>query len=412
MSQASSVERVRVTFVMPTDPERMRIGGINSFLRGFVKFAPADFDIEIVGISADRALWRWHDVTFEDRPIRLLPVVRWQVGVRSRIPIAVRFVAALLRGRSRLATSGRVLSFHRPGTDLPFLRSHAPRWRVVHLSVEDLATEGSESRWRRLPAVLRRLERTGFRRADRIYVVNESAADDYRRAFPDVASRIEFLPNWADGTLFHPFPDERRGQLRAAVDAELGLEGGGPLILWAGRLEGQKDPMLMARAFADVRGQVPNAALLMVGEGTLDAALRAELARTGSDAAARVLTTVPRERLAELMNTADAFAITSAFETGPTVGLEALACGLPVVTTPVGEVSRLVAESGAGQVSEAATPAAVASALAATLGQPSAAIRERSLAAAAPRLATEVLGRLYDTNRQLAARARQDLGVR
>jgi len=37
-------DRVPVLTVVPMDPEQMPIGGIASFIRGFVKFAPADFN--------------------------------------------------------------------------------------------------------------------------------------------------------------------------------------------------------------------------------------------------------------------------------------------------------------------------------------------------------------------------------
>ena len=59
----------RVVIVLPADPERMRIGGIASFVRTFVRFAPADFDLSLIGVSADRPAWRWGEVELEGRPI-------------------------------------------------------------------------------------------------------------------------------------------------------------------------------------------------------------------------------------------------------------------------------------------------------------------------------------------------------
>jgi glycosyltransferase involved in cell wall biosynthesis len=401
-SQTAPAVPVRIMFVMPTDPERMRIGGINSFLRGFVKFAPDDFELALVGISDDRPLWQWASIEFEGRALRFLPVVRWRVGVRGRIPIALRFVWALFRHRRRLKTHEWILSFHRPGTDLPFRGRRNRRWRVVHLAVEDLATQGSESRWRRLPALLRGLERRSFRQMDRVYVVNDEATAAYRARFPEVAHRIEFLPNWADPEIFFRQPAERRDQLRAALGRELELPAAAPLLLFAGRLEGQKDPLLLAHAVAVLRRERPDARLLVVGEGTLETAMRQALTGGDADGASRFLKTVSRQRLAELMNVCDAMAISSAFETGPTVGLEALACGLPVVSTPVGEVARLVASSGAGRVTMDRSPEAMAAALHEILTAPREAIAETCLSAVAPRLADRVLGALYATNRELA----------
>jgi glycosyltransferase involved in cell wall biosynthesis len=395
---------VRLLILMPNDPERMRIGGIASFVRGFVKFAPADFDLAFVGVTADRLLWQWRWIEFEGRPLRFLPVAHGRPGVRSRVPVALRYAASLLIHRRALQLGGWIASFHRPGTDFVLRNARMPMWRVVHLAVEDLSTTGSESRWRRLSGLLSAVERRAFRRMDRIYVVNEAVANRYRSRFPEVADRIRFLPNWADPTIFNAGSDQVRGELRAALAAELGLSAESHLILFAGRLEGQKDPMLLTRSFVAFRARHPAAALLIAGEGSLEQQVRRELTSAKVMDAVRFLGTVPRHRLAELMQAADAMLITSAFETGPTVGLEALACGLPVVTTAVGEVSRVVASASAGFVAPERSADALADGLSWSAAQPHDGLRAAAIAAAAPYLADRVLQELYDYNRALAQR--------
>jgi glycosyltransferase involved in cell wall biosynthesis len=401
------LERVPVMTVLPADPERMAIGGIASFVRGFVKFAPHDFALSFVGVSPSREPWRWHEVELEGRQIAFLPVARADPRRRSRLPIALRFTAALLahpRARRRLVPTDRaVVGFHRPATDLGLGRWSGPRWRVVHLSVQDLATPGSESRWRRGSKLLSAVERLSFRHMDRIYVVNEQVAGRYRRRYPDVADRIQFIPNWADPTIFHPVGDAERERLRTVLSAELGLPMDASLILFAARLEGQKDPLLLARAFGQLRASAPDAYLLVAGDGSLRQPMRAELTAAGVVDAVRFLGVVSRPRLAELMRGSDALAITSAFETGPTVGLEALACGLPVATTPVGEVARLVSSTGAGHTADDRSVAAVARSLAEVIHQRDA-LTVLAASAAAPFLADGVLGPFYEDNRRLAAR--------
>src|SRR4029079_4913544 len=96
---------------------------------------------------------------------------------------------------------GVVGSFHRPLTDLP-IRQAGPMWRVVHLGVEDLATEGSESGGARMSGGVAMSEHRSFRRMERVYVVNRQVTADYRARFADVAERFEFLPNWVDPAIF------------------------------------------------------------------------------------------------------------------------------------------------------------------------------------------------------------------
>jgi len=403
---SKSAARVPVLTVLPADPEQMAIGGIASFIRGFVKFAPDDFDLDFVGVSATRPLLRWQDIELEGRRVRILPITRGGGPMRSRMPIALRFSLAVAAQRSRigrlLAAQSWVIAFHRPGSDLWLPVRPGPRWRAVHLAVNDLATPGSESRWRQLSSVLDRLERRSFSTMDRVYVVNRTVAAQYRARFPEAADRIQFVPNWADPTIFRQLPADVRGRVRAELD----IDPAAPVVLFAGRLEGQKDPLLLADAFAQVRRKLPSVVLVVAGDGALAEPMRDLLIRRHRAAeTTRFLGIVSRDRLAELMNAADVLAITSAFETGPTVGLEALACGLPVVTTPVGEVSAIVAETGSGRATQGRSPEAVARALLEVL-DPAQALRATALAAAAPYLADRVLETIYDDNRRFAGRLR------
>ncbi len=403
MTSASTAagKPVRVRIFLPADPGRMRIGGIATFVRGFVKYAPEDFELSLVGVSESLPAWSWHEVELEGRQLRFLPVVHGS-DRRGRVPIAARYVAALAR-RGRGLGRGVIGSFHRPLTDLP-IRSSGPMWRVVHLGVQDLATQGSESRWAGISGGLAMSERRSFRRMERIYVVNRQVTTDYRARFPEVAGRFSFLPNWVDPAIFHSAAAGAHHEERGRVAAELGLAPEAPLLLFAGRLEGQKDPLLLVRAFAALRERHPDAHLLIAGEGGLQAATREQLQGLGIGAATSFLGTIPRDEVARLMHAADALLITSAFETGPTVGLEALASGLPVVTTAVGEVAAIVTESGAGRVAAERTPQAVADAIDWVLTRPTPGLRDDAERAARPYLADRVLGAVYDANREMAAR--------
>src|SRR4029079_19587699 len=96
-----------------------------------------------------------------------------------------------------------------------------------------------------------------------------------------------------------------------------------PLLLYAGRLEGQKDPLLLADAVATFAGTHPGARLLIAGEGTLEPRVRARREAGAVAHSSHFLGPVSRPRLAELMQAADALLITSAFATGPTGGMAA-----------------------------------------------------------------------------------------
>jgi glycosyltransferase involved in cell wall biosynthesis len=396
---------VRVTVVLPADPERLQLGGIASFVRGFTKFAPADFELAMVGIASGeqpRERGRWTEIELEGRSVRFLPVSRRATTERGRMPLALSFTAALRRHRHSIGRDRSILQFHRPGTALPLLGLPVPKVRVVHLTTDQLRSSGSESRWRLAGPLLDRLEARSFAAMDRIYVVNEAEADRYRRRYAPLAERIAFVPNWVDDTVFGPAAAEQRPRLRERLLARLGLPATAHVVLFAGRLERQKDPLLLLEAFRRLRDRDPEAALLVVGAGGLRAAVEERTAASGIGDAVRLEQPVARDELAKLMRAADCLAITSAFETGPTIAYEALACGLPVVSTDVGQIRSLVASGLNGDVVEGRDPQSLADALQRVLAGPAAPLRTASVAAVQPYRASVVLGRLYADHRQLS----------
>jgi glycosyltransferase involved in cell wall biosynthesis len=392
---------VRSVIVLPADPAAMRIGGIASFVRSFVRFAPDDFDVAMIGVSADLPARRWSTVEFEGRPMRFFPVLAADTGRRSRIPLALRFAWGLARHGQPDGLDGSILQFHRPGTDLVLRGAGAARLRFVHLTTGDLTQAGSESRWRLLGPVLGRIERDSLARMDQVYVVNAAAAEAYRQRWPEVARRIGFLPNFYDETIFKPLPETRRRELRSDILSTLGLPEDVRVVLFCGRLDGQKDPGLLVEAFVGLRSRAPGVALVIAGAGALESAVREGVRERGLEPDVRLLGTQPRDRLNELMNIGDLLALTSRFETGPTVGYEALATGLPVVTTPVGEVARIVRDTGAGRVVTDREPATLAAAMADVLREDIGRMRSRAVSAAAPFGARTVLEPIYAWHRQV-----------
>ncbi|HET6744690.1 MAG TPA: glycosyltransferase family 4 protein [Candidatus Limnocylindria bacterium] len=396
---------VRVTVVLPADPERLQLGGIASFVRGFTKFAPPDFDLRLVGISSGeqpRAVGRWSEVELEGRALRFLPATSRATTARGLIPLALSFTAALRRQRRLLAADWSVLQFHRPATAQPLLALPQPKVRVVHLTTDQLRSGGSESRWRLLGPLLDRMEARSFAAMDRIYVVNRAATDAYRLRYPRLAERIAFVPNWVDDTIFRPLPEERRRELRADLSTQHRLPDAARVVLFAGRLERQKDPDLLLEAFARLRRLEPSVALVVVGAGGLRSATDRKTAELGIGDAVRLLDPVPRPELAELMNAADCLLVTSAFETGPTVAYEALACGLPVVATAVGQIPELVRNGSNGEVTADRDPQRLADALQRVLSGAADKLRTASAAAADPFRASTVLAGVYAEHRRLA----------
>ena len=155
------------------------------------------------------------------------------------------------------------------------------------------------------------------------------------------AGRVLTIPNGVDGDLW--------ANAEPAGRAAVGLPPAGPVVLFAGRLCGQKDPDTLLAAFAALIGTHPDAHLLVAGDGPDRG--RVTRWRESHAAGSRVRLLGRRDDLPNLMRLADACVLPSRWEGTPNVLLEAAAAGTPVVATAVdgtaevfthGETARLV----------------------------------------------------------------------
>jgi glycosyltransferase involved in cell wall biosynthesis len=240
-------------------------------------------------------------------PANLLAVwARQQAGVPTRIVISEHTQLSLQAGRSR-------------------------RWR-----------------WRHVGPLAARV----YPRADAIVAVSDGVADD----LADLAG----LPRNAIRTLYNPVVSpELLQRARQSSPHPWLADGAAPVVVAAGRLKPQKNFPLLLRAFARLRQQRP-ARLLILGEGKQRQELEtlARELRIADDVAMPGYAPNPYAAFSR----AALFVLSSDWEGLPTVLIEALACGCPVVATdcpsgpaeilaggrygelvPMGDVERLAA---------------------------------------------------------------------
>lgn len=134
---------------------------------------------------------------------------------------------------------------------------------------------------------------------------------------------------------------------------------GGRRILWIGRLEPQKDPELALRTIAAMDGLVH---LTLLGDGALRDTLAQRISAMGLAQKVTLAGYVPD--IETYLADADALLITSHYEGGPAVAVEALAQGVPVVSTDCSFLLHdIITRPEAGRIVASRAPAALAAAL-------------------------------------------------
>lgn len=168
--------------------------------------------------------------------------------------------------------------------------------------------------------------------------VSAAAAQRYIRLKALPADKCTVLTNAIDTAGFAPI-SARRTQTRAQLNA------GGFIWLAAGRLSPAKDYPNLLAAFAQVHTVLPQTELWIAGEGnrTILRNLRHIIAQQGLESSVRLLGL--RHDMPALLDAADAFVLSSAWEGMPLVVAEAMAIEKPVVATDVGGVRELVGDT-------------------------------------------------------------------
>jgi len=182
---------------------------------------------------------------------------------------------------------------------------------------------------------------------------------------------IAVLPNGIDLDRFAPGD-------RAAARSLLDIDPTARVVLYVGRLAAGKGLEDLLDAFAELTELVPAAGLALVGAGPLRPALERRAHDLGFGPRIHFAGEVPHAVVPAWMQACDVLALPSAAEGFPNVVREALACGRPVVATPVGDLPRLVTPD-VGYLVPVGDAPALAAALGAVLRSPwdEAAIRGR-----------------------------------
>lgn len=138
------------------------------------------------------------------------------------------------------------------------------------------------------------------------------------------------IPNFVDTSMFIPFTDKEKEHTLQ----KFGLDPGVKYLLYTGRLE----PMKGIGHLVDVYKrsiETKNSRLLIVGDGPL----RREIC---SYKFVDFLGRIPYDSMPEVYNLASIFIMPSLYENFPMSVLEAMSCGLPVISSKVGDVPFII----------------------------------------------------------------------
>lgn len=192
--------------------------------------------------------------------------------------------------------------------------------------------------------LLRLFLRPVFRHARLIIYLNEGARRNVLAVGPYEA-KLQRLPYGAWGVDLAEFTPQRDGR-----EPDFGP---GPVLLFVGRLHPEKGIYDLLDAFGRVRAAYPSAVLVLAGDGPARAEVERVVARQGWGEAVRLLGTVKNRDLPPIFRAAHVFVAPSVTtrrweEQVGMANVQAMACGVPVVSTRSGAIPEYVPDGVAG----------------------------------------------------------------
>lgn len=200
-------------------------------------------------------------------------------------------------------------------------------------------------------------ERWLAKTVDHIVVPTRREMDNLTSLYHARRSKISIIPCGVSLSRFKPI--ERR-----VAREQIGVPSAVPVVLYVGRFAPLKGLDHLIEALARLRPYAPAPLLLIVGGDGPDAHATRQLAaladRLGVRAQVQFVGRLEQEDLPLYYSAADLLALPSYYESFGLVVLEALACGTPVVATPVGVVDSIVRQGVSGKVIASPQPPALA----------------------------------------------------
>lgn len=193
-----------------------------------------------------------------------------------------------------------------------------------------------------LEFLYRTVERQVMRKID-LLITDPNTASSYVRRFPWMRNKLAIMPTSTVNTeIFRPMN-------RELLRKKYGFNPEDKIILFVGRIAKVKGIDLLLKSYKMLSSKSDKTSLVIVGEGEYMPQLRENIRKMGLSKVT-LIGNIPHSAVPEIMNCADVFVLPSLSEGSPTVVREALACGIPVVSTKVGDVHTIINDSSIGKL--------------------------------------------------------------
>lgn len=277
---------------------------------------------------------------FEHPNFEFIPVMK---GVGTWWEFLIKLRTAV---KSNQISDVDVIHTHNSLAMLPFIKkySETPKICTLHGMPLDWVKVNYSYVYPFIRPAYRQVEKNIILNVDKIVTAGPYTKMRLIRRYPklEIKHKIISIPS---GVNIHKFKPRDKLMLKKGLQ----LDNYDEILLYVGRIAEIKNLHFLLKSYSLFKNKFENSALIIVGRGEKEKEIR-ELTKKMDLSNVIFMGELKSDKVAEVINCADVLVLTSWFEASPTVVREALSCGIPVVSTNVGDVKNIISNSYLGEV--------------------------------------------------------------
>jgi len=313
---------MKVLIVAPIDPFVSMASGVRTYTMNLIShLIRNNITPKLLGVLNSK------NINERELEFKFTPVVNKKVS--GYIYLMLLFIKAF----SLKIDPDTVIHAQRPDHLLPFilLHRHIPKICTLHgAHIKNVYLKKGSF----IGHVYEKIEEFVFIHTDKIIMISSETHSYYCEKYPFLADKSINIPNGINLDLFKPIGSNN-------IAERYGISSGEKVILYVGRLEKEKRVECIIKIFKNMKDELSASKLIIVGDGREKESLQ-NLVREMNLKDVIFVGNLRYEEVPKIMNCANLLIMCSIHEGMPTVALEALACGLPVVSTNVGDLNHII----------------------------------------------------------------------
>jgi glycosyltransferase involved in cell wall biosynthesis len=317
---------MKILFVEREDPAVNTSGGIISYLNELSQYLiKRNITTYLLGVDVHRhSTDKIGDCFFS----KCIPLVR-----RRRVNNVLYLFSLFLKIKFFEITDSTIIHAQRPDMLVPFALFYRRNPKVCTLhGTHDISVYHKKGIL--YGKVYEFLQLISFKKAAVLIAVDHRTREYYIEKYPWIKNKIIVIPPGVNSRKFVPMQ-------KTPLREKWKLSTSEKIVLYAGRLEREKNLEFLIRVFKRINEHIKNTRLLLVGEGrdrnTLES-LVAQLNLTN----VTFYGTLSHDAVPEIINCANVFAFCSLYEGSPIIIKEVILCGVPIVSVDVGDVRETI----------------------------------------------------------------------